>query len=976
MGAAMAPGELRARFDQAIAGAATLREVSRAARARHRELLGWLPPAEIDDYAAGLAGYRECVDHIDDRWMIGPVFGEATELPGEIAEVWDGFAGAMWLLCGVVEIGSDPSGDTAWCSTLPSPSGAAVYRHDHEIGVLDRELGGSLAGFIGATWGEQHDARRARRSEPWRDPLALFSRSRWLLSFGAGHTAFGFAGDLCKAAPLDAWRDERDHLAGAPWLANYWLLAHFYLGNRRAAADAVDRAADSPAELTRQLAWAVDRALADESAGLLSVPAVQVAELQAACAKNALPELLESAGAAKSDGPDPAEVTRALEAGDDPWSWISRYPDDVAVHDAALEHLATTDEALGDLIGQYFRQRTREYYNEWPYDHRMASFDRRLAPAIAAAFRAGLAFDADHGRAFAGITHALGKLDDDHTIAAYRQAIETLALDDDRLEVVIAHLARSRHPEAATLIRRAAWRCFELLEQARANDERLASERERDGLTLDTMFGTDNHLLVAMRLVLEAGGEEAARLADRILVERQHIPQLGRRFGDALRVAGDRQMAQHAELAFELIDAVAAIAPRNTDDFLEETELMNFGEACIAAAKLDGDRAAETLRPLFDRETRSRLFDLDVKAATLGALLLCEGASDELVGWTERILGNRTNNARLAPALRAAGEAGLEAARDWVRYHVYSSKNDFMAKDAVIARNAQWAAAALGDGELPPFDDTDEFALGVEPGDLWAALDRPDRYRAGSVCERIVEHRVRSPETVARLSRFAADQLRYSADEHDRESGDASEVVKALASQGEPALPELARLLELPHLAPGWATPILLAMRFAVPEARSWVAAARMSTDEALAALETPPPRWMASLDLVAGRARAGAGDRATPAIEQAARWRLRRTGSVFDDRDPAIFHLKMMSSEVAAAPELAEPAVPVTLTSRAGEHGWAATIEITPEAVRTRVQELYCNVVGDESLAGEVGIEDAGMAEMIARMAAAIGYR
>lgn len=236
-----------------------LKPKRRAAHERHRELLGWLPPAGIDEY---------------------PAFGEAEQLPTEVARVWDGFDGAMWLLCGLVEIGRDPSGDTTWCSTLPSPAGtAAVYRYDRETGVLE----------AARSEGSEHPG--------WRDPLALFARSRWLLSFGAGHVAPGFAGDLGRAAPLAAWETERELLAEAPWLANYWLLAHFYLGNHRAAARAVDRGADSPAELTRQLAWAIDRALADESSGLLSVPASQVAELQAACARHARPALREcSAG--------------------------------------------------------------------------------------------------------------------------------------------------------------------------------------------------------------------------------------------------------------------------------------------------------------------------------------------------------------------------------------------------------------------------------------------------------------------------------------------------------------------------------------------------------------------------------------------------------------------------------------------------------------------------------------------------------
>jgi hypothetical protein len=1065
---AMTGGELRQRFDAAVAArGGQARSESAAARARHLELFGWKPAAEIDELAAAMAGYAECVDEISDVWMIGPALGPASELPVDAAAIWDGFEGAMWLLCGAVLVGHDPSGDTAWCSTIPSPIDTAViYRYDHEVGALDRVEGCSIGSFVIDTWAdrdepeargrigaaalahfEKLESKLERRPAPaWADPIALFERSRWLLSFGAGETGFGFASDLCKAAPFAAWEAERELIDEAPWLANYWLLAHFFLANRRAAAEVVDRAASSKAELTRGLAWAIDRALADESAGLFAVTATQLAELKAACAKNAIAELLEGGG--KGDGGggiDEAEILAELAGGADPWALIERHPDSVAVHDVVLEQVARGgDKELAKVVTSYFRERGDAAYSQWPYDWQ--PFDRRLSTAVAAAFRAGLAYDADHDRAYAGITQTLARLDDDKALAAYRAAIETLAVDDDRLEYVIAGLGASAHAGAPELLRRAAWRTFELLDQARANDEKLAAARERDGLTLDNMsqsrpglrpggaslrsaplalptpgrsssrniagacemFDTQNHLLAAMRAVLDGGGADAAALADKILSEKQSFKLFGARCGDAFRIAGERGLDKHAGTAFGYVDAVGGLRPRDAEGFVDPTTLFNFGEACLAAAKLDRARIAPIARALFDRETGARCFDLDIKAATIGALLLCEGTTGELVGWVERLLGNRTNSARIAPALRAAGDGRLEVAREWIRCHVYSEKNDLMAKDAVITRCARMAMAQLGEPDLPDFDEDSKFAVGVTGDDLAAGFAAPEKYWPGHLCKRIVEDRAVSDANLEAVAAFAADQVRYSADNGWRESGEAGDAIKALGIMGEAALPRIAAMLELPHLAPGMRTDLLLAMRFAVPEADRWIEAARLPVDEVLAELAAPSPRWMAHLDLLAGRARIDAPERATAAIAAATRWRYQRAGSVFDSSDPALQHLPMawatcpgaaaglaglaaahagnhyvaetLAAAVAAAEAgagLAEPPpLPANMSSDRAPYGWSCKLEITGATIRAEADEIYCNLLADDARASEARCADPALGASIARMASVLGYK
>src|SRR5205085_7994221 len=155
-------------------------------------------------------------------------------------------------------------------------------------------------------------------------------------------------------------------------------------------------ASKSPGQLTPALAKLVGQLLAQPKGKLGKLSASTLAELRAAVAKNADEKLLDPArrdAVAKARAgdvvkADPKAIKQRLAAGKDGWALIAEFPDDVAAHDLVLAELAKQDERLAKLVKTYQAQRketdTSDHYALGLDD----KLDRRLSPALGAAFRA------------------------------------------------------------------------------------------------------------------------------------------------------------------------------------------------------------------------------------------------------------------------------------------------------------------------------------------------------------------------------------------------------------------------------------------------------------------------------------------------------------------------------------------------------------------------------------------------------------
>jgi hypothetical protein len=707
----------------------------------------------------------------------------------------------LLFLTGLLHFADEASGDQALLSVRPHPLDVAeVYAFDHEVGALDGVAGHSIADFVVAKWAPEKSppkiaaarkafAKRAEKALAKRPkhlgPEGLWSRSQWLFGLLAGEPGFRFPEMLARAPTLADWKKEQSTLADEPELAVQWMLTHLFFADDDAVRIAIAQAKKSAGRAIVEIASTLEAFLdgkRETPLGALSGDAL--AKARALVAKNALPTQTKKRA---KRGP-----VRDASA-------------DVDAADAALRELAARDAKMQKLVDAYFRERTQEAYNHWP--HRATLPDEMLAH-VAIAFRAGLAVDLGHPRAFAGVSRALAeRVDHPAAREAMIAALGTLAPDDDRLGHAMKALLACSEPEAKEAIRKAAWRW---LDHAMAIGEVLEKRRARN--SLDDVFAKDDLLKPAVSTILERGDEEAEKLALAIREKQLGFPVLGRVAGMIFRVYGlrgirDRIDRMQTFLAF--LDEVPGAKGEEKGVALDDTAAVAMSQCALALARLEPEATKKTLKAML---TRKRLTDerrAGVAACLLAASLHLDPKDADALAWLERILGARGGPPWIYGALLAAREAKITRAIPWILPHAYArSLNEMMSSFAAMEADARQTLAALG-APAPPFDEEDKFARDVATRELGAALLRHDRYDHGAVLDRIAE--TKSAEAQARsIAAFLGERFRFSKYEPESHfiADDLGKAVALLKKAGAPGAEELARLGKLPQLG-AWARGML-----------------------------------------------------------------------------------------------------------------------------------------------------------------------
>jgi len=971
----------RARFDKAS------KKADAKPLAAWNKAFGWAPPTELAEWEGVKGAYRKLVMEISDVWMIG---GTLAFKPVPIETLLTG-DGVMTLLTGLLHFGDDPSGDSCFVSTLPSPDGLArIHVYDHETGELGSEYR-SIAQFVFENWNEsaKRDRTAAKKLPVEHDPRALFERMKWLWGLPLGEPMYGFAEDIAKAPDFATWEKEKKSLAKNPVIANYWMLAHYFLGNHAACAEAVAIGKQVPGTYTPALAKIVAQLLAQPAkAKLGKVTAKKLVELRAAAAKNADEKLLEPAlraNVAKSRaiaGPTADAILAALVKED---KSDGRRTRSSAEGDAKVD-----DKSLKPLIERFEQQRGEDVYDVWPsaYDLRKGPLDRRILPAVAAAFRAGLAFDVEHKRSASSFVHTLAYFDDDTAMDAFAAAVEACKMNDARLQHLVAAVRQSKHPRALGILARAAWRFFEFFE---ATKESIAKQKKR-GPTLDDLFKVHSHLLPALVWRIRVGDDESEKLVDKVCSILENMTVLGVAYSAAFQQVGNKKLERHTRLVEAYCKSMLAL----TGEHLAADAKYNLAEAAIAYAKLQPAAAKALLRPVLDDTAGPRRMRLDKIGCALGGLLLLVPEDPAVLEWTERILGNRTGAERVYGALRGVAEARLVAAKPWLAWHVYhGTSSNHIGEKPMIMRAASQALVALGEPEPPPFDEGDEFANKRSDAELPSALRDRHKHLLDWTFKRIVERELRSPEVVRAAGDILREHYRFSHDDDDRSNDrDRVEGLACMVQQGEPALPELASILALPHMAGGEKTVIVHVMSIIADAPALFVRLANAPAAQILAALE-PTPENIGNLDLAAGYALATLGDDARPAIEAAHRWRM---SLVDPDEQDHWIEQEPTANGLAAVVERMKAKQPTPLVGMDGqpsrrfeqrlrEHGgvrYTCTLEVTGRSVAITlggddiyVQGVLPNARYEQTATVAAASADAAMemADRIARGLSAVGF-
>lgn len=158
--------------------------------------------------------------------------------------------------------------------------GSAQDRHRLSFLVDPDHLEGTLRAF-------EILAREERRSRPfYLNPSVLRHRSFWLYGHAGGDPYPGFARELGSAPAITDWEVETSLFARAPWLTAYWMLAHLYLGNDRAAERTAQMALRSRGEVIAELGRHVLRVLDDPAdAGIDAALFSELRETTLMCAR-------------------------------------------------------------------------------------------------------------------------------------------------------------------------------------------------------------------------------------------------------------------------------------------------------------------------------------------------------------------------------------------------------------------------------------------------------------------------------------------------------------------------------------------------------------------------------------------------------------------------------------------------------------------------------------------------------------------
>lgn len=867
----------------------------------------------------------------------------------------------LTLFTGVERIGSDGGGDGCLIGMAGDGVSHVVYRYNHEVGTIDDVMYGSINSLIASAFGVGTDAdeddgdgelefefpaglgksrdavaahiakfnqkvEQGLAARPLcRDPLRLFERCHWLLQHTTGDPTFQFAAHMRTAPNFALWQQEREMLASEPLLANYWLLHHFFLGNRLALDEALEIVSNvrekepGPGRVTLFLAEQIAKEI-KKSTGLLGLDLETTNRLIAQTRQNADLALFEQTERAKikiERGED--RIVRLNDAAfqkinTDPnglWQAFQDYPEDVAGHDRILKALVGTagqNQGLETAINDYLKERYEDAFNNWPADWQLKKgykVDPRLSLPVSAAFVSGLKYSDEHEEAFCGVTVALGVFDDDHALRAFAQATERLPPDDDRAEYVFIGLRKSKHPRAPELLTSAAWRFFDNMQEAIRQEAALDAKRKKEGMTLDNMWGTENHFHMPLRTCLERSDEEAEKLARGIFGLSDHAQAFKMNFGRAIRVFGERGIT---EFNGEIFHFLKFIRDAKINEYTEMglNTLFNLAEAAIALAKMEPEKARSIVPVLFARQTKSFAFDLDVKAALLGAMFVLnsgepseepsgkppEEPPEELKIWLRRLLGNRDNLERLVAVLRAAEVASLPESWPWVRYHIYSDTNSFMKYHELIKELAFVAAKALGQTDLPERERFSRYNSKASVEQQIQEIEQLHLHDPQDVLARIHKEKYQGPDAVAAIGDYLIDVLQFSSDETGTGFDAQWPGWKAMAVQGAAGQPALMELLKLEHCQPGLQNDAIFLMRLLEPEADFIVWLHEQSFEQLLEYLKAPETRTVGYLDLVAARAFLMDAEKARPAIESCLRWRFQWVGGHFYSEDPAVRRL------------------------------------------------------------------------------------
>ncbi|MDF3818267.1 hypothetical protein P3G55_00060 [Leptospira sp. 96542] len=976
------------------------------------------------------------------------------------------YSGLMFVLNGSYAFASDGSGDSCWLNLLPNEfESIEVNRYNHEVGDLEDDPYFSISHFIAANWSnsdeqdeeysdeiefdedeeertkeiriisqlnaqtlqkfEEDAGRKYSKKTMFLKSYDMFFRSAWLLGHTYGDPVYAFTEKLSNVPSFKTWEEELHEIINYPHLSVYWILAHFYMKNDEACKKTIKGLTKTKSEVVKQLSKTITDYFDKKTKDLFGIPKEKVEKIRDLTFKNSEPKHIEPnnipiynevIGLNAIKTASKKELNEVIKNEGDLFAFIESYPEDVNTHDQILKTISQKDEHLKKIIDEYFRERTDSAYNEWPY--KADNLDKRLSTVISAAFRQGLNYSPDNKKAYCGITRTLGKLDDDNSMLAYKEAIEKLNQDDPRLEYVIEGLIESKHNKSKEILALGAWKTFETLENVKMIRDKVIAE----GPTLDNLFTVYTHLNTALTSRILVADGVSVQLIEKLYQYQNNLDSFGISAGNAFSVSAYLGLKEHLPIIIDYTLKKFNPKSRDKNSYLDLNYIINISEAVLSWVRLDPESAKPKLVEIFKSLDNSEYpgIKIDLKACCMTGLLYLEPENEEYIRFAKRILQNRGEEVRVYGIIRAIGKKQIRSLKDELWYHIYADPEPMVDYSwSYIEFEARKTWELLTNEEAPAFNGKDKYAnsLSKDKNKLAESILHPELYSIQHVFTRIYELKYKHEDVIKIGGPWLVQSLKYSADEYKYSgSNDRIEAIKALFIQGKNVFPYFLEIIQEPFVASSWKSDLLKVMRVMEPEALKWKKVISMETSEIETILSNPTPDWYVWTDLLCVRLFLLLGEKSFELIEQTVLNRLNFTnqfnhssniyeetlglrlptllklfGKKGDDKIQTLWKESKPGSETRAMidmaarknintlssslPQLDENGILLTFYPEGREYGWHSWIHLTPDIVKFGMNEFHYHSLLEDSKTQSSMPAAENELSLIWQMASHLGY-
>ena len=254
---------------------------------------GYKPSPEFIELEECLSAYNEMLDNIhSDRLLVSNI-NETKKylLKAKIDDLINDYEFIFTILTGMLHFGMNPSQNIPLVTTLPNLLNTPLILDDDMICYSisdyiiygweeiydedgdeynfentdgdDRKISGKVTSEVKKIIEDfSNEAEELlNKRQYYHNQDILFDRTQWIHEHTQGKISSEFNRAIKKAPDFATWEKEKELVGKEPVISNYWLLAHFFLGNTKACKECIELSKKTPGMVTKELSIMIKNAL-------------------------------------------------------------------------------------------------------------------------------------------------------------------------------------------------------------------------------------------------------------------------------------------------------------------------------------------------------------------------------------------------------------------------------------------------------------------------------------------------------------------------------------------------------------------------------------------------------------------------------------------------------------------------------------------------------------------------------------------